>query len=142
MMHNLGNIRSIQKCAQKAGSYVLKDIQCFDVECWIHLTSVTWFLIFPRVQSTSENSEKSCLSSEIKSIFNFNNTEFSVYYVFQVNMFLSNLRHCMQYITWHHNHIIFTLKKHLILSQCEKTAWENSTSIGWNLLFYGWKCNN
>ena len=96
------------------------------------MTSVTGLLIFPRVQSTSENSEKSCLSSEIKSIFNFNNTEFSVYYVFlYVNMFLSNLRHCMKYITWHHNHIIFTLKKHLILSQCEKTAWENSTSIQW-----------
>ena len=47
---------------------------------WMRLDIFT----FPRVQCTSENFKKSCLTSETNSIFNIKNNEFSVYLLYSL----------------------------------------------------------
>ena len=62
----------------------IEDIQWFDVEYRIYFTSVTGYVIFSRVQCTSENIEKkkSFITSEMNSIINVKSIEFPVYYTF------------------------------------------------------------
>ena len=57
----------------------MEHMQWFDGEYGIFFQD---FYIFSLVQSTSKNFKKSCITSEINSIFIVKNLEFSVYYIF------------------------------------------------------------
>ena len=69
------------------------------------------FFYILRVRSLSENMKKSCLTSEIDSIFNVKSIELSVYYIF-----FGFWTHCMQYVVGRHQSLLF--------SDCRNNTWD------------------
>ena len=78
-------------------------------------------LIFPRAWVNFFL--KSYLTSEINSIFNVKtlNFLFNTFSLVFEHVFLSNFRHCMQYMAWCHKHLLFHIVKTtlLIITTCE-----------------------
>ena len=88
-------------------------VQRFDDEDEIYFKSDTGCFIFSQVPSMSENTciikIKSCLTSEGKSIINVKIIDFSVItFSLFFNMFLSNLRHCLEYTIGRHKILLFS----------------------------------
>ena len=91
----------------------------------INIEDVQWFDVEHEIYFTFETG-KSSLPSEINSIFNVKplNILFFTFCFWFSNMFLWNLRYCVQYTTWRHNSLLFWFCKYvmLIFSQCENNS--------------------
>ena len=118
----------------------------FDVEYGIYFTTETGFYIFILVRGTGENISKSCLTSEINSIFNVNHWIFCLlHFLWFSNMYLPNLRQCMQYMIWRHNSLLFSQCENntlwyfhsVIITACERYHFHS----GLNPEFHCWKFN-
>ena len=73
--------------------------------CWkMYIEDIQLMFHKECISRVRSMSEKPRLTSEIHSIFNVKIIEFSVYYIF---VCLSNLRHCMRFITCRHNSLLF-----------------------------------
>ena len=83
---------------------------------WIWNLFYKWgeiLYIFTSAKHKWKYEEISCLMSEINYIFNVKSIKFSVYELFGggVNMYLSNLRYCVQYTTGRNNSLLFSYCK-------------------------------
>ena len=94
-----------------------------------------WHSIFDSFMSAKHKWkiwQESCLTCEINSIFSVEYIEFCVYYILST---FWTFRHCMHFMTWSHNRLLFT--------QCANNSlWRYIFySMKKHLVFLGWKCN-